>query len=309
MENAIEPLGMKDLFSNVPSMDEYKEIRLGLCSQQSKRFGDFITGNDFEWSSKTLYPKSLKGIGIEFGVVADIETPLENFVLQGSEYYHGVKPRLSLTMYKLYIELLPKRKPKIEWYKRLFGVNPAEFSPTEETLLATHHIDMKYSYGNYTREKIERDAPHIVELENSYTDKFKFSVHRRSKRSKDPEYWASESRSYEERNKRLRMAMQKPVNEPSTFDFDPSPCHEWQPLEGVIFDESWFRTVLAQNLPKFRYSRSWLSRQLATVLYDEETSEFSNAMKKSAEVYSFRKDFLSDLFDSIKNPVEFGSAI
>jgi hypothetical protein len=105
------------------------------------------------------------------------------------------------------------------------------------------------------------------------------------------------------------MVMQKPVNEPSVFDFDSSPCHSWQPLEGVIFDESWFRAVLAQNLPKLRYSRSWLSRQLATVLYDEETSEFSNAMKKSAETYSFRQDSLSDLFDSIKNPVEFESAI
>jgi len=309
MENAIEPLGMKDIFSNVPSMDEYKEIHLGLCSHQPKKFGDFITGNDFEWSSKTLYPKSLKGIGIEFGVVADIETPLENFVLQGSEYYHGVKPRLSSAMYNLYIELLPKYKSKIKWYKRLLGVDLAEFSPTEETLLATHRIEMKYSYGNYTREKIERDAPHIVELENSCTNKFEFSVHRRSKRSKDPEYWASESRSYEEENKRRRMVMHKPVNEPSTFDFDTSPSHSRRSLEGVIFDESWFRAVLAQTLPKLRYSRSWLSRQLATVLYDEETSEFSNAMKKSAETYSFRQDSLSDLFDSIRNPVEFESSI
>jgi len=263
-------------------MNEYRELQLGLYEHRTRKFGEFVTQNDFEWSSRMLYPKALRGVGIEFGMAAHVEHPLENIVCEGSEYYHGIRPKIPFDTKEVYIELVPKERVTLK--ERIFtfriGYN------NEDTLKVTHHLCTSW------------DFEHL-------DDRIQYEKHHRSKKLKDPAYWEGERARIEQHNKEFRMALKLPVNEPSIVDMTAYPYESLGDVGGLDLGEANMRAFFAQNLPKFRFSRSWLSKRLPNVLYAEEKSEFAGVIAKAAELYSLGKDGVSDAVGSVENPADF----
>jgi len=286
MEKQLALPNIGRLLFNPSIMNDYRELHLGLYEHRPRKFGEFITQNDFEWSTKTLYPKALRGTGIEFGMTSSLETPLENFVCQGSEHYHGIERKPYFDVKEVYIELLPKEK--LTWKEIVFGFRYDE--NFEKTLKVKHHLCSGLDGA-------------LSELD----DKVEYEIHRRSKRSKDPEYWEDEKKRFEEHNKKFRMALGLPVNEPSIHDIDPFPSESWGHADGLDLGETSMRAFFAQNLPKFRFARSWLSKRLPEVLYAEEKSAFAGVVAKAAEIYSLGAGSVSAAIGSVENQTDFGT--
>lgn len=270
-------------------LEKSEIVPVGLYQHRPKKWGDYITGNTFNWTSKIFF---LEDVAIEIELEAWLESPIENFIVGEYVEVSSIKPQPEFRSRKVAVEIIPKTEMKPGWDKFRSPEKPVDII---DTLVVEHVLEAGFD--------LRGDGYKIP-------DKIEYSICRRPGAYKNPKEWERIKEFYEKMNRERRPLYRQMFGERLAKLHEaspPLPRGWWRSeYEEVFqFDEEKFKEFMRNIIPRLRLGRSYLSKKLPGVLFEEEKSLFIDLLYKAVEVYGLPEQSIAHAVASAQDPVDF----